>query len=200
MSAIFAGLPPRYLPHPRGVPLRRSVNPHVGEAPHLRDRPRYSKLGAASCIGSKTFRPGSIPAPRRRPPTRRRNSAAGEAPPCDRRRPRPARSVAEPIPSCQRAHRTRSEREQLELFRALRAISRPAMRILCLLSASPKPTGRRDRLRMNGIAIPPRRGSSRARHATIWDADVLIWRRARCRSAATLGCALAPEAPHRTNS
>jgi len=52
MSAIFAGLPPALSAHPRGVPLRRSVNPHVGEAPHLRTGPRYSKLGSrVSCIG-----------------------------------------------------------------------------------------------------------------------------------------------------
>ena len=118
MSTNLAGLPPRYLRTPEasrfvGLSIRTLEKHRI-----YGTGPRYSKLGGRvvyrvedlqswvdAAAKASTSDPGKV------------DRAAGQAPHAGRARTSPPTAPLSPPMSAR--HRTRSEREQLELFRAL---------------------------------------------------------------------------------
>ena len=178
MSANLAGFPPRYLRTPEasrfvGLSIRTLEKHRIyGLAP------RYSKLGGRVVYRLEDLQSGVESGAEgvHLGPWRQRG-AAGQAPPPPRPSRNPCIRAAEPAAMPPR-HRTRSEREQLELFRALPGdlAPRDAQDLMAYPFFSLAKTHRTAPIdyRMNEIAIRveavPEHGM-----ATIWDADVLIW-------------------------
>ena len=177
MSTNLAGLPPRYLRTPEaarfvGLSIRTLEKHRI-----YGTGPRYSKLGGRvvyavedlqswvqSAAKASTSDPGQVVV------------LPARAPHAGRARTSPPSAPLTALMS--RRHRTRSEREQLELFRALPGdlAPRDAQDLMAYPFFSLAKTHRVTPIdyRMNDIAIRveavPEHGM-----ATIWDADVLIW-------------------------
>ena len=177
MSTNLAGLPPRYLRTPEasrfvGLSIRTLEKHRI-----YGTGPRYSKLGGRvvyrvedlqawvdAAAKASTSDPGKVVVL----PARRHTAGRTRTSP-------PAAPLTSPMSA---RHRTRSEREQLELFRALPGdlAPRDAQDLMAYPFFSLAKTHRTTPIdyRMNDIAIRveavPEHGM-----ATIWDADVLIW-------------------------
>ena len=175
MSANLAGFPPRYLRTPEasgfvGLSIRTLEKHRI-----YGTGPRYSKLGGRVVYRLEALQSWVASGAKAPTPAPARCCRPSATPPRPSRPP--CRRAAEPAAMPPR-HRTRSEREQLELFRALPGdlAPRDAQDLMAYPFFSLAKTHRTAPIdyRMNEIAIRveavPEHGM-----ATIWDADVLIW-------------------------
>ena len=178
MSASPAGLPQRYLRTPEAARFRGPLDPHPRKAPHLWHRAalfearRPRRLSPRRLAGlGRARRQGVDLRPRRRHGLARQSAILSSF---LRRRSR----VADSARSCRRGASYESERDQLDLFRALPGdlAPRDAQDLMAypFFSLAKSAPDHADRLPRDEIAIRveavPEHGM-----ATIWDADVLIW-------------------------